>query len=326
MARETLPPRHSLSQESRRRLKIQMEQQEALVKSQQPPIDQDLIMKRIMFLSYNTNLTTVNNALSIFYVVSTTLETQATKAEADIYKKLAYSHNIIFKIMNPATGIADEVLGASVLKRYREDLHESKEMMVTASGVADEELGAFVLKRHSRIVAKKLGSVRSNNGSNSNNNNNDTKGLITVPDDHQLNGEVEITVPDDHQLNVSPFCEQLISARYGIDSNVRRCLTPSAVLQRPSIWYHDNALEYPAADKEKDTIGDLVEMPSKVVEQGMDDHVPDEIDGAKGEHVPNHVSKKCNLEFLVCKHVLNHGGNELVGEGRPLKKKMVYAE
>ncbi|GJT71128.1 hypothetical protein Tco_1030414 [Tanacetum coccineum] len=155
MARETLPPRHSLSQESRRRLKIQMEQQEALVKSQQPPIDQDLIMKRIMFLSYNTNLTTVNNALSIFYVVSTTLETQgyctATKAEADIYKKLAYSHNIIFKIMNPATGIADEVLGASVLKRYREDLHESKEMMVTASGVADEELGAFVLKRHSRM-------------------------------------------------------------------------------------------------------------------------------------------------------------------------------
>ncbi|GJQ98508.1 hypothetical protein Tco_0009647 [Tanacetum coccineum] len=75
----------------------------------------------------------------------------ATKAEADIYKKLAYSHNIIFKIMNPATGIADEVLGASVLKRYREDLHESKEMMVTASGVADEELGAFVLKRHSRM-------------------------------------------------------------------------------------------------------------------------------------------------------------------------------
>ncbi|GJU07767.1 hypothetical protein Tco_1124197 [Tanacetum coccineum] len=28
-----------------------------------------------------------------------------------------------------------------------------------------------------------------------------TDGLITVPDDHQLNGEVEITVPDDHQLN-----------------------------------------------------------------------------------------------------------------------------
>ncbi|GJY29728.1 hypothetical protein Tco_0405495 [Tanacetum coccineum] len=27
-------------------------------------------------------------------------------------------------------------------------------------------------------------------------------------------------------------------------------------------------------------IGDIVEMPSEIVEQGMDDHVPDEIDGA----------------------------------------------
>ncbi|GJW91552.1 cytochrome P450 93A3-like protein [Tanacetum coccineum] len=60
---------------------------------------------------------------------------------------------------------------------------------------------------------RKLGSVRSSNGSNSNNNNNDTK--------------------------VSLFCEQLISARYGIDSNVRRRLTPSAMLQRPSMWDHD---------------------------------------------------------------------------------------
>ncbi|GJT71129.1 hypothetical protein Tco_1030415 [Tanacetum coccineum] len=79
-----------------------------------------------------------------------------------------------------------------------------------------------------------------------------TDGLITVPDDHQLNGEVEIlifittnTTIDTQKEStpppeeVSPFCEQLISARYGIDSNVRRCLTPSAVLQRPSIWYHD---------------------------------------------------------------------------------------
>ncbi|GJX03960.1 hypothetical protein Tco_0189876 [Tanacetum coccineum] len=35
--------------------------------------------------------------------------------------------------------------------------------------------------------------------------------------------------------------------------------------------------------------GDLVEMPSEAVEQEMDDHAPDDIDGAKGEHVPNHV-------------------------------------
>nr|GEV84507.1 hypothetical protein [Tanacetum cinerariifolium] len=38
--------------------------------------------------------------------------------------------------------------------------------------------------------------------------------------------------------------------------------------------------------------GDLVEMPSEAVEQGMDDHVPDEIDGAKCEQVPNHVINK----------------------------------
>nr|GEZ69779.1 hypothetical protein [Tanacetum cinerariifolium] len=45
-------------------------------------------------------------------------------------------------------------------------------------------------------------------------------------------------------------------------------------------------------------IGDFVDMPSEAVEQGMDANVPDEIDGAKGEQGPNHVVKKCNLEFL----------------------------
>ncbi|GJR03651.1 hypothetical protein Tco_0526635 [Tanacetum coccineum] len=38
--------------------------------------------------------------------------------------------------------------------------------------------------------------------------------------------------------------------------------------------------------------GDLVEMPSDAAKQEMDDHVPDEIDSAKGEQVPNHVVKK----------------------------------
>ncbi|GKE12134.1 hypothetical protein Tco_1415685, partial [Tanacetum coccineum] len=38
--------------------------------------------------------------------------------------------------------------------------------------------------------------------------------------------------------------------------------------------------------------GDLVEMPSEAVEKGMDNHVPDEIDGTKGEQVLNHVVKK----------------------------------
>ncbi|GJZ93718.1 hypothetical protein Tco_0665921 [Tanacetum coccineum] len=73
-------------------------------------------------------------------------------------------------------------------------------------------------------------------------------------------------------------------------------------------------------------IGDFVDMPSEVVEQGMDVNVSDEIDGAKGEQVPNHVVKKGNLEFLVCKEVENPGVNELVDKGRPLKRKRVYAE
>ncbi|GJT94966.1 hypothetical protein Tco_1090484 [Tanacetum coccineum] len=59
---------------------------------------------------------------------------------------------------------------------------------------------------------------------------------------------------------------------------------------------------------------------------GMDDHVSDEIDGAKGEQVPNHVCKKANFEFLVCKHVPNHGGDELVDKGRTMKRKMMYDE
>ncbi|GKD30669.1 hypothetical protein Tco_1241447 [Tanacetum coccineum] len=67
--------------------------------------------------------------------------------------------------------------------------------------------------------------------------------------------------------------------------------------------------------------GGLVETPSKTVEQGMYDHVPDEIDGAKCEQLPNHVVKKGNLEFVVCKQVKNDGGDELVKKGRPLKRK-----
>nr|GEU45799.1 zinc finger, SWIM-type [Tanacetum cinerariifolium] len=38
--------------------------------------------------------------------------------------------------------------------------------------------------------------------------------------------------------------------------------------------------------------GDFVDMPSKAVEKRMDANVPDEIDGAKGEQVLNHVVKK----------------------------------
>ncbi|GJQ92545.1 hypothetical protein Tco_1147445 [Tanacetum coccineum] len=54
--------------------------------------------------------------------------------------------------------------------------------------------------------------------------------------------------------------------------------------------------------------GDLVEMPTEAVEHGMDDQVPDEIDGVK------------------CEQVANHSGDELVDKGRSLKRKRVYAE
>ncbi|GJT22355.1 hypothetical protein Tco_0892292 [Tanacetum coccineum] len=51
----------------------------------------------------------------------------------------------------------------------------------------------------------------------------------------------------------------------------------------------------------------------------------EEIDGAKGEQVPNLAVKKDNLEFLVCKEVANPGVNELVDKERPLKRKKVFA-
>ncbi|GKF58281.1 hypothetical protein Tco_0171818 [Tanacetum coccineum] len=73
-------------------------------------------------------------------------------------------------------------------------------------------------------------------------------------------------------------------------------------------------------------IGDFVDMPSEAVEQEMDANVSDKIDGAKGEQVPNHVVKKGNPEFLVCKEVANPSVIELVDKGIPLKRKRVYAE
>ncbi|GJV04333.1 hypothetical protein Tco_1337902 [Tanacetum coccineum] len=68
------------------------------------------------------------------------------------------------------------------------------------------------------------------------------------------------------------------------------------------------------------------DMPSEALEQRMDANVLDEIDGAKGEQVPNHFVKKGNLKFLVCKEVATLGVNELVDKERPLKRKRVYPE
>nr|GEU49508.1 hypothetical protein [Tanacetum cinerariifolium] len=73
-------------------------------------------------------------------------------------------------------------------------------------------------------------------------------------------------------------------------------------------------------------IGDFVDMPSEAVKQRMDANVPNGIDGAKGEQVPNHVVKKRNLEFLVCKEFANPGVNALVDKGISIKRKKVYAK
>ncbi|GKC94342.1 hypothetical protein Tco_1159784 [Tanacetum coccineum] len=53
-----------------------------------------------------------------------------------------------------------------------------------------------------------------------------------------------------------------------------------------------------AFDLDKGTESMKDKMPSEAVEQGMDDHVPDEIDGAKCEKLPNHiVNKVLQVEF-----------------------------
>ncbi|GJV86509.1 hypothetical protein Tco_1530447 [Tanacetum coccineum] len=79
-------------------------------------------------------------------------------------------------------------------------------------------------------------------------------------------------------------------------------------------------------DKGTESMKDNVSQEHMCEEEGMDDHMPDEIDSAKYEQLPNHVVKKGNIEFIVCKQVANHGGDKLVDKGRPLKRKKVYAE
>nr|GEV23884.1 zf-CCHC domain-containing protein/DUF4219 domain-containing protein/UBN2 domain-containing protein [Tanacetum cinerariifolium] len=70
---------------------------------------------------------------------------------------------------------------------------------------------------------------------------------------------------------------------------------------------------------------DLVEMPSETVKHGMDDHVPDEIDGIKC-YIHSNASiggKNGDHEFWVLKQVLNHGGDELVEKARTMKRRKV---
>ncbi|GKB58096.1 retrovirus-related pol polyprotein from transposon TNT 1-94 [Tanacetum coccineum] len=68
-----------------------------------------------------------------------------------------------------------------------------------------------------------------------------------------------------------------------------------------SLFEIDLTFSINAFDLDKGTESMKDKMPSEAVEQGTDDHVPDEINGAKSKQLPNHVVKKGNLEFLVCK-------------------------
>ncbi|GJT83211.1 hypothetical protein Tco_1057553 [Tanacetum coccineum] len=80
------------------------------------------------------------------------------------------------------------------------------------------------------------------------------------------------------------------------------------VMKDKIIQKHVCEKEVPLSNNIGKQSGDLVEMPSKAVKRGKDDHVPDEIDGATGEEVAN------------------HGGDELVDKERILKRKRVYVE
>ncbi|GJV63312.1 hypothetical protein Tco_1474140 [Tanacetum coccineum] len=81
------------------------------------------------------------------------------------------------------------------------------------------------------------------------------------------------------------------------------CLSDSdSELLIPTPWFDESKNEKREKDKGTDVMND------------------------KGEQVPNHVVKKGNLEFMVCKEIANPGVNKLVDKGRLLKRKMVYVE
>nr|GEX70725.1 hypothetical protein [Tanacetum cinerariifolium] len=115
------------------------------------------------------------------------------------------------------------------------------------------------------------------------------------------------------------WCELVIPTLWSDESkNVKRSKRWKEVFEwKRSLFEIDLMFGINAFDLDKGTESSGIRM---------DDHVHDEIDSAKCEHVPIHVVNKGNLEVLVCKQVANHGGDELVDKGRPLKRKRVYAE
>ncbi|GJV60974.1 copia protein [Tanacetum coccineum] len=70
-------------------------------------------------------------------------------------------------------------------------------------------------------------------------------------------------------------------------------------------------IEVPLNNNIGKQIGDFVNMPSEAMEQGMDANVPDEIEDAKGEQVPNYGYEE-NLEIQVVKRFSTLWVNELL--------------
>ncbi|GJW50568.1 putative ribonuclease H-like domain-containing protein [Tanacetum coccineum] len=76
-------------------------------------------------------------------IIDLSASTCATSSEAYIYSRLANSRgDSVFMILDPVTGIADDGFKASIIKHYRD------ENVAASSGIADEVLGASLLKRH----------------------------------------------------------------------------------------------------------------------------------------------------------------------------------
>ncbi|GJR90188.1 hypothetical protein Tco_0214199 [Tanacetum coccineum] len=119
-------------------------------------------------------------------------------------------------------------------------------------------------------------------------------------------------------------CELLIPTPWSVESkNEKRAKRWREEFEwKRSLFEIDLTFNIKAFDLDKSIEVMKDKMPSEAVEQGMDDHVPDEIDGVKCEQLPNYVVNKGNLEVLVYKQVANHGGDELVDKGRQLKRKV----
>ncbi|GKB20022.1 hypothetical protein Tco_0853945 [Tanacetum coccineum] len=79
-------------------------------------------------------------------VVALSAHTCVTRSEDAIYYNIAnVLDNSVFKILDPATGVADDAFKASIIKHYRRKKNSA------ASGITHEVPGASLLKSPTRI-------------------------------------------------------------------------------------------------------------------------------------------------------------------------------